>query len=804
MILRQRLSVLAYIILSNALLLSGASGLPSHNHGQTPALQAGSPLPEAAVLALPSFNQEQSSTPKADCDKIPNIGFSVTHMNISLKTDFQTNNIETVVEAAIENTSHNPIESAEFWLCSGGTNDPDLNAELKHVYLLGSDTEQDLDHAIRKITDKWKSRRVALPDPLTPGGKLTLRFEYTMIGKPDHSSSPIMSSKEGFKEAYLRGGDYLWCPEPYYDLDSQHVSRNAIRPTWNMRIEYPAGYLAITNGELLRRVEKNGLVTDQWKFIPLLSGTPYLYIGPYKVLERTIGDLTFEMYAPDRQILEHAAEKLDTYARIFTYYTELFGPPIQPTYRIIGSSLDNVGNSFTTGQFVNMNRLDDIKLITHEMSHIWWGGIAPPTGPGWKFLSEAMAEFSEEWILSLLGEENDERLTASNILANKQNYVCPYIALGHAKKRRMGTGPLLFHEGCKPYGITNANYNWGPVVVNQIRSILGNDTFFECLRTYLDNYRGGRPTIEDFIRTINTVSGMDLTSEFEGLLTTTGFPSYHILSFESQPAKKGFRTEVRIENTGDYALTCPLMLKTLTGPGRETFKVQPNRKKDFTFHTTHRVIDVIIDPDSTTLQYHPEQKLRLFEAVKCVGNWEYYGKAYMYYALGEYEHAVDTISDYLHRSMRRHSTDNIDELLSKSGMAPGYVFMRGVFALGLDDTNLAERDIKRTFPYMLRQMLGADSVRAPDMYYYLGAITRENLAEYLDLLSTIAGRKFSFEAGLDEPARMRKVEKWRQWWDQKGKNRKLDLTAIKKRTEALKKAFCERELSHFPAAAPNQ
>lgn len=787
MILQRRFSVLTYIILSNAISLSSALGLPSRNHEQAPVPQADSPSPNGAANDL------------ARSEKTDDNNLSITHLNISLKTDFQTNRVETVIEADIENTSPNPVSSAEFWLCPGGWNDPDFGADVSHVYLLEGDIRKDLEHTTRKITDEWESCKVALPKPVSPGRKLKLRFEYTMTGKPDHSSAPIQKSKEGFKEVYLRGGDYLWCPEPYYDLDRQHVSRIAVRPTWTMRMDYPAGYVAITNGELQRRVEKNGLITDQWKSLPLLPGTPYLYIGPYKVLKRTIGDLTFEMYAPDEQILNQAAEKFDTYARIFSFYTELYGEPVHPTYRIIGSALDNVGNSFTTGQFVNMNSLDDTRLITHEMSHTWWGGAVSPQGPGWKFLTEAMAEFSEEWVLSVMGEKHDERLTDSTILAVKQSSVCPYSAI--SEPPRLG-GPLLFKEGFSPRQITNWNYNWGPLVVNQIRCILGDGVFFKCLRTYLDKFRGKRPGIEDFIHTINKVSGKEMTSELEGLLSSTGFASYRLLSFESERADGGFRTKVRIENEGDYGLTCPLLLKTIGGDERATFKVEGKQTKEFIFPTAYRVVHVIIDPDSTTLQYHPEQKVRLFMALKPGGNEEYYGKAYMYYALGEHGKAVDTISDYLHRAMRRHATESIDELLAESGMAVRYVFMRGIFRLGLEDPTQAEQDIKRTFPHMLRQMVGTESVRAPEGFYWVGAIGRKNLGEYLELLSVIVGSEFAFESGLDEPARKRKVEQWKRWWEKKGKHRKLDLTALKERSDALRNAFRKRELSLIEPSQP--
>jgi len=726
---------------------------------------------------------------------------SIAHMDIALKTDFQSNNVQAVVKAAMENTSSKNVDKAEFWLCPS-TNDPDFRANVKHVYLLEGNGAKKLAHSIREVPDrvrkgdrKWTVYRVPLPTPVRPGERFSLQFEYTMTGKPDHSSAPIEKSREGFKEVYLRGSDYLWCPTVYFDL-KPGILRRTRSPSWTLAIECPAGYVAVTDGELRRREEKDGVVRDEWK--SLKPGTPVLYVSQFKVVKRTVDGMTFEVYAPDEKLLNKAAERIEKYARMCKVYCELFGDPRHGGYRIVGSAVTGVGASFGTGTMVSMHQLQDTHHIAHEMAHTWWGSLVSPTGPGWKFLSEAMAEFSARWVLRAMGEEhNYHNLHDENILGWKQREFCLYFPV--SEPTRPFSNPLMLQEGYDPYWVDGANRFRGPLVVNQIRLILGDEVFFRCLKAFLEKYRGKQAGIDEFVQTINAVSGKDMTSELRGLLWTTGFASYRLAGFVSEKAAEGYRTKVRIQNDGDYGLTCPLLLKTLGGEKRTMFKVEGKQAQEFVFLTGHRVLDMVIDPDMTTLQYHPEQKLRLWgamlRAMEGYGNNEYYGKAYMHYALGEPAQAVDVMSEYLGPAMRHRKADSIDELLAKDEFHSGYVFMRGVFCLAWDDREHAEKDFKSAFPYMLRAMEHGQSVRVPEGYYDLGAIGQKDLGEYLTLLKLIAGSEFSFESGLDEAAKKARVQEWKQWWDKEGKQKKLDLGALKERCEAQRKAFCQRELS---------
>jgi hypothetical protein len=265
------------------------------------------------------------------------------------------------------------------------------------------------------------------------------------------------------------------------------------------------------------------------------------------------------------------------------------------------------------------------------------------------------------------------------------------------------------------------------------------------------------------------------------------------VGLESEKTGEQFRTKVRIENVGDFGLPCSLLLQTIGGQRLKIISVKAGREKEFNYTTVHRVVDTIIDPDMTTLlQYHPEQKLRLYKtmlnSIDGYGNNEAYGASYVHYVQGEFNKAVESVTEYLDKQMETKHVDSMEEFLKKHGCAE-YVFMRGIFYLASEDFDHSEKDIKNAFPHMLDALEHDGSVRAPGCYYETGAIRKMDLDEYMSLLGLIAGRKFSFGDGMNEKAKMKKVNEWKRWWEQKGKPQKLDFNPLKERFEAHRQAF---------------
>ncbi len=546
----------------------------------------------------------------------------------------------------------------------------------------------------------------------------------------------------------------------------------------------------MANGDLLNREEKNDWIRDEWKSLSISPGMPYLFAGPYKTAKWTDNGMTFEIYIADENRLKMTVDQFEIYARIFQYGSELYGEPARPVYRLVGSAVAGVANSITNGHIIEMYRLEDIRVNAHEMAHTWWGGLVSTYGEGGEFLSEALAEFTARWILNVMEKDQDYyNILDGTIIGWKQRRYCAYLPADNYD-------PHNFSRLIVP---ANTNFrqasvrHWGVLVVNQIRQVLGDDVFFRCMRTFVDTFRGRQACIEDFFHTIKTVSGTDWTPLLKGMLYTSGFASYRVTGLESNKHSDGYRTTVRIVNKGEIGLPCPMLLKTVGGENRKTIAVEAGQEMEFTYTTSHRVLDAIIDPEMTTvLQYHPVQKLCLYkkmlETMDGYGNNEAYGASYLHYAQGAFDKAVEPVTDYLNDRMKDNHVNSIEEYVKNHGCNE-YVFMRGIFHLAAGDSEQAEKDIKIAFPQMLDALEHDGAVSAPNHYYQTGTIQKKDLNEYLSLLGLIAGREFSFDEGMKDEAKIEKIKEWKEWWEQKGKQRKLDLKPIHKRFEAQRLAF---------------
>ncbi|MDD2481586.1 MAG: M1 family aminopeptidase, partial [Lutispora sp.] len=58
-------------------------------------------------------------------------------------------------------------------------------------------------------------------------------------------------------------------------------------------------------------------------------------------------------------------------------------------------------------------------------------------------------------------------------------------------------------------------YDRGAQIHNELRKMLGDDTFLKIVRTYVEKYKFRIATTDDFIKVCEEVSGKDLTEFFK-------------------------------------------------------------------------------------------------------------------------------------------------------------------------------------------------------------------------------------------------------------------------------------------------
>jgi hypothetical protein len=165
---------------------------------------------------------------------------SILHLDVSLKTDFAHNCVQTLAVATVKNFSAKAVETAEFWICPG-MNDPDLSAEIGEIARLDPEGKKPVGRTVRAVADRynpgyqWEIYSLSFDRAIRPGETFDLEFAYVMTGRSDHSSTPIWMSENGIKELFLRG-DFYWCPS-VFAYRSPGVFPKRHDPSWELNLE---------------------------------------------------------------------------------------------------------------------------------------------------------------------------------------------------------------------------------------------------------------------------------------------------------------------------------------------------------------------------------------------------------------------------------------------------------------------------------------------------------------------------------------------------------------------------------------
>jgi hypothetical protein len=216
-------------------------------------------------------------------------------------------------------------------------------------------------------------------------------------------------------------------------------------------------------------------------------------------------------------------------------------------------------------------------VVEHEFGHQYWYGMV------------ATNEFEEAWLDE--GINSYTEVKVMDELYGKKTSVLnlPFTQLGNAGQQRLGylsrpdTDPITrfawqFYGSGAYGGIT---YGKTATVLLTLEKIIGENTMRRALHTYFMRYRFTHPTGEDFLKTIEEVSGKDLRWYFDQAVYGTNILDYEILKaysdrvnwyekksrFGAGPEDKNqvYRTYVTVHRKGDFVLPVDVEIKFTDG-----------------------------------------------------------------------------------------------------------------------------------------------------------------------------------------------------------------------------------------------
>jgi hypothetical protein len=249
-------------------------------------------------------------------------------------------------------------------------------------------------------------------------------------------------------------------------------------------------------------------------------------------------------------------------------------------------------------------------VVEHEFGHQYWYGMVATNEFEDAWMDEGINSYSEVKVLdSILGKKTSFLNLAGATFGEPEAQRDFYI--GAADRDPIAQYAFAYVDS-NSYG--SITYGKTASVLLTLEGIIGEDTMAKAMQTYFMKYRFTHPTKEDFLKTIEEVSGKDLRWYFNQAIYGTPVLDYQVLNADSFPVnwfeekkkdKKNakndtvYQSYVTVHRKGDFIIPIDIEVKFENGEKvREHWDGQ-NRWTRFGYQKKSKVASVEIDPDHT-------------------------------------------------------------------------------------------------------------------------------------------------------------------------------------------------------------
>jgi hypothetical protein len=247
-------------------------------------------------------------------------------------------------------------------------------------------------------------------------------------------------------------------------------------------------------------------------------------------------------------------------------------------------------------------------VIEHEFGHQYWYGMVATNEFEDAWMDEGINSYTEVKVLdSILGKRTSILNFLGATIGEREVQRLGYIA--EADLDPMAEDAYDFYSFNSYGGIT---YGKTACVLLTLENIIGEDTMQRAMHTYFMRYRFTHPTKEDFLKTIEEVSGKNLRWYFNQAVYGSQVMDYKILKIESFPVnwyeeKKGwrqkedketiYRSYVWVQRKGDFVMPVEIEVKFENGDKVREHWDGVSRWTKFVYEKKSKIESAEIDPD---------------------------------------------------------------------------------------------------------------------------------------------------------------------------------------------------------------
>jgi len=340
---------------------------------------------------------------------------------------------------------------------------------------------------------------------LARGHRFTVDVRYSGVPQyvedPDGSPDGWIRTDTGAFVASEPQGAMTWFPANSHPSD---------KSSFDVTITVPKGYQAVGNGELVRQRSSATSTTTHWQQKqPMAAYLATASIGKFDIAGYRAKGLPIYVAVDPREVVE-SAPVLAKIPEILAWEQQIFGRYPFSSSGAIVMHADFVGYALETQTRPVFDRAPDESTLVHELAHQWYGDSVGLTV--WKdiWLNEGFATYSE-WLWS----EHTGGPTAQQSF--DELYALPATSgLWRRPVADPGSGEFIFSS---PF------YNRGAMVLQKLRTTVGDVTFFAILKTWASLHRYGFGTTAQFTALATSMSHQNLNGLFKTWLYTKGKPA---------------------------------------------------------------------------------------------------------------------------------------------------------------------------------------------------------------------------------------------------------------------------------------
>jgi aminopeptidase N len=254
-------------------------------------------------------------------------------------------------------------------------------------------------------------------------------------------------------------------------------------------------------------------------------------------------------------------------------------------------------------------------VLEHEFGHQYWYGMVATNEFEDAWMDEGINSYTEVKVLdSILGKRTTLLNMAGTTLGEREEQRDGYISV--ADRDPIAENAYDYYNLNSYAGIT---YGKTASVLLTLEGIIGEDTMAKAMHAYFMKYRFTHPTKEDFLKTIEEVSGKDLRWYFDQAVYGSQVMDYEVLKVDSFPVnwyeenndKKDkkeskdakddtlYQSYVSVGRKEDFVMPIEIEVKFDNGDKIREHWDGKSRWTRFSYQKKAKVVSVEIDPDHT-------------------------------------------------------------------------------------------------------------------------------------------------------------------------------------------------------------